>query len=265
MTAVFTDARCTVCDRKLTVHQDAAGETCDDARCKQRKLTKSLQVKSLQTSNTLAKLTRLRDRAARIAGLDHQPAPVAALPSNDRLLAELPEDRRESFREYLEDSVARAMDSRESRGSAAGEPATRSESGPTDAEQAVMGNGCAVCRGYCCEGGGDHAFLNPAEMRSKLRRQPGIEPADLVAYYLAKLPAISFADSCVFHEQTGCALDREDRSSLCNDYYCSGMSELWHGLSCGGSLRGFVGAMDQERVMRFALIDENGSVDFTDC
>ena len=228
------------------MHQHAAGNTCDDARCKQQKLRQKLQVQSQQAVKVLAKLTDLRDRAARKAGMDHQPAPIAALPSNDRELAALPENRRNLFRENLEDAVSKALNAREGRVPSEDQTANRSEFGPTEAEQAVMGNGCAICRGLCCEGGGNHAFLNPVDVRKKLERNPGIEPADLVDFYLAKLPEITFVDSCVFHESTGCALDRDDRSDLCNNFFCAGMSELWH----------------EERVMRFALIDENGSVEF---
>lgn len=245
------------------MHQDAVGEICDDARCKHQQIRRNLQVKSQKSEIVLAKLTGLRNRAARNAGMDHQPAPLAALPSNDRLLGELPGKRRELFREYLESSVSKAVESSNPAGSSAAKAVNRSKSGPSEAEQAVMGNGCAVCRGLCCEGGGNHAFLNPVEVRKKLEREPGIEPSDLVAFYLEKLPAIIFVDSCIFHESSGCALGRDDRSDLCNNYFCAGMSELWHGLSCGGSLRGFVGAVTEERVMRFALIDEHGSVDFS--
>lgn len=262
MIAVFTHSRCSVCDRKLTVHQDAVGKTCDDPRCKQQKLRQKLRVESQRTANALAKLTDLRDRAVRMAGIGRQPAPIAALPSNDRKLTQLPGSRRELFRENLEDSIAKAVAARETQESSGFESATRSNSGPTEAEQAVMGNACAICRGLCCEGGGSHAFLNPVELRKKLEHVPGTEPANLVAYYLSKLPSITFEDSCVFHTRSGCALDREDRSEMCNNYYCASLSGFWHGLSCGGSLRGFVGAVSDERVMRFALIDQDGAVEF---
>lgn len=244
------------------MHQHAAGDTCDDARCKQQKLRQGLKVQSRQAAAVAEKLTKLRDRAAPMAGVDHQPAPIAALPSNDRELAELPDSRRELFREYLEDSICKAMEASDGNASSQFVSVARSDPGLTEAEQAVMGNGCGICRGKCCEAGGIHAFLNPAEIRKKLEREPGVEPTDLVAFYIDKLPAISFVDSCVFHASAGCALDRDDRSEMCNNYYCSGLSQLWHGLTNSGSLRGFVGAMAEERVMRFALIDENGAVDF---
>ena len=166
------------------------------------------------------------------------------------------------FRKYLEESVSHAVAARDANDTSAIVSVARADPGPTEAEQSVMGNGCGICRGKCCEAGGNHAFLNPGEVLKKLERHGDIEPADLVAQYVEKLPARTFVDSCVFHARSGCALARDERSDMCNNYYCAGMSELWHGLSCSGSLSGFVGAVAEERVMRFALVDEHGAVAF---
>ena len=257
MTVRFLAALCAICDRPLTVHQQAVGPTCDDARCKHQQLKKRLRVDAESAARVRAKLVVLRDRALRTLALNGVPLPMAALPSNDRVMTQLSEERRAKFREYLTGSIAEAV-----RRAAAAEPPAEEDdrqlgSSPSNAEKRVMGQGCATCRGSCCEAGAHHAFLNPEQIQKQMRRHPELSPDDMLEHYVLRLPSRSYVDSCVYHAERGCVLRREERSEICNRYYCAGLSELWHGMTCAGSLRGFVGAVSNERILRSAVVEEN--------
>jgi len=244
---------CGVCGRIMTVHQQAVGVTCDRRRCKHEQLKRSLRDHHLRATAIRERLERIRDRAARaMPDADGDSLPLAVLPSNDRRLTRLPEKRRRAFRDYLERSIdeatASASDSRSP-------PEPRGET-PTAAEMSVLGHGCATCRGACCEQGGDHAFLNAEQMRRRMARDPHIKPGELFDYYISMLPERTYSGSCIFHCERGCALPREMRSSLCNDFCCEGLSDLWHAMACSGSRRAFVGAVSGNRIVRSAMIDE---------
>jgi hypothetical protein len=244
---------CEVCGRSMTVHQQVVGATCDHPRCKHEQLKRSLRAQHQCAAAVRERLERIRDRAVRTLPVaDGGPFPLAVLPSNDRRLANLPEKRRRAFREYLDRSIREAAASPLE---TEAEPEQRSEQ-PTAAEMSVMGNGCATCRGHCCEQGGDHAFLNIEQMRLRMVRDRRLQPGELLEYYLSMLPARTYAGSCVFHGEGGCALPREMRSTLCNDHYCKGLSDLWYAMTCSRSHRAFAGAVSGSRVVRTAVIDE---------
>jgi hypothetical protein len=86
---------------------------------------------------------------------------------------------------------------------------------------------CAHCAGRCCAlGGGQAAFVDGATLRRWLRLHPGTTVDDAIAHYLASLPAQHVQAQCCFQGATGCALPREQRADICNDYQCDALSEL---------------------------------------
>jgi len=87
-------------------------------------------------------------------------------------------------------------------------------------------------------------------------RDPRTDPGELFDYYISMLPERTYSGSCVFHGERGCALPREMRSGLCNDFCCEGLSDLWYAMTCSGSHRAFVGAVSGNRIVRSAVIDE---------
>ncbi|HXA26292.1 MAG TPA: hypothetical protein VNW90_28745 [Acetobacteraceae bacterium] len=82
---------------------------------------------------------------------------------------------------------------------------------------------CALCRGFCCKGGGEHAYLDERVMARVRQAQPELDARTVMRLYVERVPAIGYEGSCVFHGSKGCTLDRSLRSDVCNSYFCSGL------------------------------------------
>ncbi len=85
---------------------------------------------------------------------------------------------------------------------------------------------CALCRGYCCKGGGEHCYLDERVMARVRQARPELEARAVIRLYVERVPAVGYAGSCVFHGERGCMLDRSLRSDVCNSYYCGGLTDV---------------------------------------
>jgi hypothetical protein len=94
---------------------------------------------------------------------------------------------------------------------------------PTGFAADVSRAGCATCEGYCCTGGGDHAYIDERTMARVRRDNPDLDARGIIGLYLARLAPRSYRDSCLFHGTAGCTLGRALRAELCNAYYCRGL------------------------------------------
>jgi hypothetical protein len=82
---------------------------------------------------------------------------------------------------------------------------------------------CTLCRGFCCKGGGEHAYLDERVMARVRQVQPELDARAVMRLYVERVPALGYEGSCVFHGIKGCTLDRSLRSDVCNSYFCSGL------------------------------------------
>ncbi len=96
----------------------------------------------------------------------------------------------------------------------------------TAPETALLGAGCAACRGYCCRLGETHAFVRPDTVARYIERFPDKSDESIVADYLQHLAARTLTKGCVFQLANGCALPRDMRSDTCNTFLCDGLIEL---------------------------------------
>ncbi len=127
----------------------------------------------------------------------------------------------------------------------------------------LNGAACGTCGGKCCNLGGDDAFLNSEKFREILLARPDAGPADIVAEYMARIPAETFQDSCIFHGLAGCGLAREQRAITCNTYLCTSLQDLRN--SMDASTSGFLMAATNFRdvdnseleVYRIKFVDES--------
>jgi len=85
---------------------------------------------------------------------------------------------------------------------------------------------CALCRGFCCKGGGEHGYLDERVMARVRQARPELEARAVIRLYIERVPEVGYAGSCVFHGKTGCTLDRALRSDVCNSYYCGGLTDV---------------------------------------
>jgi hypothetical protein len=91
---------------------------------------------------------------------------------------------------------------------------------------AVLGAGCATCRGHCCKGGGDHAYIDERTMARVRRDNPDLDARAVIRLFLARVAGQSYRFSCLFHGAAGCTLGRALRAELCNAYYCNGLRDF---------------------------------------
>ena len=154
--------------------------------------------------------------------------PYTVVPTNSKKISRLPEHRKNLFRETLLHFINKAM------------PEFAQKNGPTEKNQTeentlyetaknelpFEAKACSICRGGCCSIGEEHAFIKKETILRYMTKHPDQKPAQVLAAYMAYLPDESFENSCVNHTETGCALPRDMRSSVCNGYVCESLMKL---------------------------------------
>ena len=95
--------------------------------------------------------------------------------------------------------------------------------GPEGFAARVVQTACSLCKGWCCKGGGDHAYLDGLTMARVRRARQEMNAYEVSRLYVERVPAIGYEGSCVFHGKQGCTLDRSLRSDVCNAYFCEGL------------------------------------------
>ena len=85
---------------------------------------------------------------------------------------------------------------------------------------------CTLCKGWCCKGGGEHGYMDERVMSRVRQARPDLDARAVIRLYTDLVPTSGYADSCIFHAETGCTLDRSLRSDVCNSYFCSGLGNL---------------------------------------
>lgn len=88
---------------------------------------------------------------------------------------------------------------------------------------------CTLCKGWCCKGGGDHAYLDEQTMARVRRDRPEQEARAILKLYIENVPRDGYAGSCLFHGAQGCTLTRSLRSDVCNSYFCAGLASYLSG------------------------------------
>lgn len=147
--------------------------------------------------------------------------PRLTIPRGPRAQVPADNERRELLAEHLRDIVNEA-NADLSLMAAVAEPEL-----PEPAPSSPLGGElCKFCAGGCCTKGGNAAYLTPKTLR-RVSAAAGLDSCNsLVATYLSYLPEQSMAGSCIYHTDCGCALPRELRSDICNDFVCDAFKAL---------------------------------------
>ena len=90
----------------------------------------------------------------------------------------------------------------------------------------VLRAGCTQCRGNCCQGGGDHAYLDDRTMARVRAENPDLEAGAIIGLYVRSVATEGYESSCLFHGRFGCTLAQPLRAELCNAYYCNGLRDF---------------------------------------
>lgn len=252
---------CAICGVPLTVHEVVRGDVCGHPSCQQTRLRQQLQTAAEQRRHSMQLAARQQQHVlADQTAVPAEPAPIVLLPANPRPLVNLPAKRKRRFRDYFTRSLSTAAARRAGqRARHAADPYEEGENPfpmVTDPDTlSALGHACGICRGLCCEQGGEHAFQRPEVVRQFMDRHPQSRPRDVLRAYLSRLPAVSYRDACVFQGRHGCVLPPEMRSPTCNEYLCEGLREIHRVSLQTGKSRVFVAAVAAGVPVRSALLD----------
>jgi hypothetical protein len=232
---------CRLCGRPLSALARLRGEVCDAMDCRRRAtdgVTKARRTAAIETLRDAA-ARQWRDPAlvgAPILWLRHHaeefgaPSPVDIDDLRSSLMALETEDP-------------------------APPPVEERAADPAPAAAALGGRLCALCRGRCCRFGlQGRAFLRGWQLRDWLAGHPGACWADAVEHYLAHVPAEHLESSCLFHARTGCALPRERRSQVCNEYACDTLEQLRDGVGARPRAAAVVGIVASHELHGAAVL-----------
>ena len=199
---------CRWCAGPLSALAQVRGDVCDAMDCRRREADARAQAR------TAADLDALRAAAARAWDAPAlATAPVLWLRHHaDDFAPPAPSDI-EELREHL-----LALE-----GDAPSTPREDDEAASTSALDAHL---CALCRGRCCRFGLDgRAFLEAPQLRAWLAEHPDAAWVDAVDHYLGFVAPEHLHSSCLFHARDGCALPRERRSDVCNQFACKTLEQ----------------------------------------
>ena len=146
---------------------------------------------------------------------------MVAVPLNRKPLAPTTAERARRLRKHLVASLRGLRTMKDPVGSA-----SPMRSAPGGFAGDVARAACTLCRGFCCKGGGEHAYLDERVMSRVRRTHPDLDARAIMRLYLDRVPAIGYEGSCVFHSSEGCTLDRALRSDVCNSYFCTGLGNF---------------------------------------
>lgn len=251
------ERRCGVCTRPLTTPEMAA-RVCADARCRHRwfeerradVLARARAARAERDREERERFEatagRLRADAARtLAIADPERYPLTRLPRFVGRLGRLPQRRRRALRARVLALAESALARRAARSTAgdadvvAAAAVAAGDAATSPALGAVLGGGCARCRGHCCRHGGEQAYLDEATMLRWFDAHPDAGADAAADAYVAHLGARTFVGSCVYHGAGGCTLPRSMRAALCNRFLCDALREVRDAHAVGGEARAF--------------------------
>ncbi len=252
---------CLACGRPLSAHEFGA-RACASPECLRQAEEQKRERERLRREALKGRAREYRDaQAIRLGHQEPETYWPTVIPSWQANVTDLAEDRRAAFRDTLTRLISAA--SAASPAPAPSEPALPEAPASPLAErpalQAVLNRACALCRGFCCQNGGNHAYLTVETLRRYMTQHPGQLPGDVLAAYLGRFATKTYEASCIFHEIGGCSLPPDMRSDTCNRFFCAGLTELQNDLNGRAPARAFFVAISGDEIRAAAFCDENGS------
>ena len=199
--------------------------------------------------------SRLHEQAktlvqAQWPGLSAQGLGVVWLRANDPELVAVTEADRTEHAAYLQQVLTEGLLIDPERLSAP----SRSVASPAGARL------CGQCGGRCCQhGAGWHAFIDLDLLQRWQRQHPGSGPADAVASYMGYLPERHVFGACLYQTEQGCAMPRQQRANICNDYACDALEALQQGHAENPANAMLALTVHNDRVQRAAVIQASAT------
>jgi hypothetical protein len=185
------------------------------------------------------------------------------LPTQRAPVVRLPQRRRAQFRANLESVVERVR-----RGEADGIAMPKVAANTywrntpphavSAATQQTVVRACTLCKGKCCTGGSDHAWIDVATMRRRIASNPDASTAEIIEPYMAAIGSRTYRDSCIYHGPVGCTLSRELRADICNNYFCEPVARLRCDAPEAESVKAFLVVRDADGRQRGRFVVERG-------
>ncbi|MCA1685514.1 MAG: hypothetical protein LC745_05920, partial [Planctomycetia bacterium] len=193
---------CAGCGTPLSPREFGA-RACASPGCLRRveELKRGLERRRLESLRE--KAGELRDREAAVLGVpEPETYTPTVLPSSRARVTNLPERRRRAFRSAVNRLISAASErlTAPPPGGAGRPSAPASSVAPAPEVQPVLGGACALCQGFCCGNGGNHAYLTVETIRRYMARHPDLRPRDVLAAYLGRVGNKTYEGSCLFHQ-----------------------------------------------------------------
>jgi hypothetical protein len=249
--------KCSACGGPLAAGAIAAGH-CGAAECQRAIVLKNCREAEKHRREDDQRRAHLVERvrpaaAAAIGIAEPDRYPLAVLIGNEPQLIELGAERREALTQHLNAIIAASEFPAEDTPIDSQVPEIRAELA------AVLGQACGMCQGRCCGYGGNAAYLQVDTIRRYRAAHPETTAGEVVVEYLGRVADLSVADSCIYHQATGCGLSREMRSETCNRHFCQGLKEFRQTAGESSPVQGFFAIVRNGVVDSAAFIDESGT------
>lgn len=231
---------CSECNRPLPPFSDETSQVCGRVECKvaerrrqlfgeeaydrhravcaeveeEQQSSKSIREIDEQQNRDLWKLAVGKNSAYELSHL-----PLTVIPTGPTKTVNLPPSRKQQYKQNLARVIREAFTEApetEMIGSL-----EQCEESATD--EAMIGQFCGECRGGCCVGGDDHAYVVLETIQRYRLQNPDASGDEILDAYLEHAPDESVENSCINHGPGGCSLPRDMRSLTCNQYLCPGV------------------------------------------
>ena len=186
--------------------------------------------------------------------LRHSEVLIALVPTNNRDLVPLQEERKAAFLEL----VGALFDDIENHNPDAHKQYTDTLQPPATKHVDKLKKACATCRGKCCEQGGDHAFQDVHSLSHIIESldHPATKEA-LQRMFSEHFPSMIYERACVFQGSHGCALPNELRSFTCHNYMCKDLGEFTYLINEDPDRACALAAYRDGTVSRISVFDDN--------
>lgn len=259
-----TAPTCPYCNVRITVHQTFNPGHCGAANCVHKHAVKSaiLQDAARKRQDQSYHDAAVRHVAPALAAVanalesDVDAVRVAAVPYQNNPVVPLPRQARDAFLAHLETTLTAAFQTvMQLPFIGPIQPA------PFRSPSAIEEAGCTACQGYCCQQGRSrNAFLSQQDLETVVRANPTLGVAELLATYIAAMPARSVENACVFQSDQGCTLPRDWRSETCNTFICRQLFQLSQLAPPGADAPIAIVAVEKETANILAYRDSRGAV-----